>query len=104
MDDKTYDHYPENVKLSKESAAKVQNMLSVGANKRKIKADLMKETGKPVLMKTIHNIQTKIQQKIQNADGNVLQKLYDVMVSVPGAKVRFISNDEDRFVGTYEQQ
>lgn len=102
MDDKTFDHYPENVKLSEKNIAQIEELLAAGANKRKIKANIMKETGKPVLMKSIHNVQTKIQQAKQNADGNVLQDLYDVMVTVPGAKVRFISNSNDEFVGTYE--
>lgn len=103
LDQQTYDHYPENVRLSNEQIENVEKLISVGANKRKIKINVMKDTGKPVLMKSIHNIQTKMQQKTQNGDGNSLQKLYDVMATIPGAKVRFISNEKNEFVGKFEQ-
>ncbi len=101
LDDKTYDHYPENVRLSDKNIEQIEVLLAAGANKRKIKANMMKATGKPVLMKSIHNVQTKMQQSKQNADVNVLQDLYDAMVAVPSAKVRFISNMDNEFVGSY---
>lgn len=101
-DQTTFDHYPENMKFSAEQELAIGKMLSVGANKKMLK--LMKETGKPVMMKQLHNLQTKLQKAAHNGPGSDLQKLFDVLVTIPGAKVRFISNDDGEFVGNFVKQ
>lgn len=62
---------------------------------------MMKETGKPIMMKQLHNYQTKMQNEAHKGHGNDLQKLYDNLVAIPGAKVRFVSNANDEFVGNF---
>lgn len=98
-DQQTFDHYPENMKLSPEHEKLAKEMIATDCNKRKLKVQLMKVTGKPVAMKTLHNLQTKTQFELSNGDGNDLQKLYDALTATPGSTVRFITNDENEFVG-----
>lgn len=74
-------------------------MIAAGANKKKIKMHIMKKSGKVVLMKTLHNLQTEIQSKLGKGPITDLQKLHDALAAVPGAKVRFVSNEENEFVG-----
>lgn len=98
-DQQTYDHYPENVRLSGEVLVTAQQMIRVGGNKKKIKLDLTRQTGKPVLMKTLHNIQTKDQaQKFVGPDDAFL-KLYDILAAISNANVCFITDEGDELVG-----
>lgn len=84
-----YDHYSE-------------KMVKVDGNKKKIKMFLQNERGKPVPMKLIHNIQTKNNKKLQGGSETVLQKLCNALTSVQGARVRFISNEDDEFIGKWK--
>lgn len=89
------------MKLTTEQVKTATEMIGVGANKKKIKMHLMKERGgKPVAIKQIHNVQTNIQKKMHGGGDNDLQKLYDILSTIPNVKVRFISNQENELVGT----
>ncbi len=99
MDQKTYDHYPENMRLSTDEMEHVQEMIAVGANKKKIKADLMRKTGRPIMMKQLHNIQTKMQSVAHDGPGSDLQKLFDMLEAIPDVNARFVSNENGEFVG-----
>lgn len=99
MDQQFYDHYPENMRLSDEEKKATEKMISIGANKRKIKMELMKgRNGKAVMVKQIHNVESKMKQGMHDGD-NDIQKLYDILVTYPGAKVRFLSNQANELVG-----
>lgn len=100
-DQQTFDHYPENMKLSPEHQKLAESMISLDCNKKKIKVDLMKLTGKPVAMETLHNLQTNLQNGKSNSNGNDLQKLFDALTATEGSTVRFIANEANEFVGKY---
>lgn len=74
-------------------------MIEVDANKKKVKMFLNDKTGKPVLMKSLHNIQTNNQKEKQGAPGNELLKLYDLLATIPNAKCCFVTDDDDELVG-----
>lgn len=99
LDQKTFDHYPESMRLSKQHEEEARSMIAVGGNKKQIKTNIMKKSGKPVMMKTLHNLQSKMQNEMHKGAVSDLQKLYDALAAVPGAKVRFISNEVNEFVG-----
>lgn len=97
-DQVTYDHYPENLRLSNEAVEKAKEMIEVGGNKQKMKSYLTKRYGKPVLLKTLHNLQTAMQKnKIPQVDE--LQQLYDILSEIPNANMCFVCDDNDDFVG-----
>lgn len=97
-DQQTYDHYPENVRLNSTETKKAEEMIAAGGNKKIIKMQLMNgREGKSVLIKALHNIQTKMQKNIGTANGDLVT-LYDILAAIPGAMVRFISNDENELV------
>lgn len=100
-DQQTFDHYPENMQLSAEQQKLTEAMISADCNKKKIKVDLMKQTGKPVPMKMLHNFQTKLQNKKTSGNGNDLQKLFDALTATEGSTVRIVANDANEFVGEY---
>lgn len=98
-DQMTYDHYPENMRLSKEDATTASQMIKVGGKKQKIKAYLSEKTGKPVLLKTLHNIQTKLQNQDKVAPDDEIYKLHDILAEIRDANVSFIVDEEDLLVG-----
>lgn len=104
IDQQTYDNYVENMRLTNENEDSLRKMIAVGGNKKKIKMDLMNTTGKPIMMKQIHNLQTKMQNETARGTGNELQKLYDILVAIPGATVRFVTNDNGDFVGNFSTE
>lgn len=98
-DQQTFDHYPENVRLTDDVLLKAQEMIKVDGNKKKIKMHLAKLTGKPVLIKSLHNIQTNDhKEKCVGAVGE-LRKLYDILGAIPNANVCFITDEQDELVG-----
>lgn len=101
-DQMTYDHYQENMRLSPVEQSQAMKMISMGANKKKMKMDLMNQRGgKPVSLKNLHNLQTKMQQHTKNSSTNDLQTLYECLSQIPRAKVRFIINQANEILGKY---
>lgn len=98
-DQQTYDHYPENVRLTGEALATAQQMVKVDANKKKVKMHLTQQNGKPVLLKNLHNIQTKALNDKRDKSGNDLRQLFDILTAIPNANVCFITDEEDDLVG-----
>lgn len=98
-DKQTYDHYPENLRIKKDKLKDVERMVSLGVNKHKLKADLMKD-GDIVPLKTLHNIQTRLQMGLQqNYSGNQLAKMLERMREVPNARTRVIVNSDNELIG-----
>lgn len=102
-DQKTYDHYPENVRLSGNELIAAKRMIEVGGNKQKIKAHLTKVTAKPVLLKSLHNIQTNINKEKNVGPENELHKLHDILAQIPNAIVSFISTDDNELFGKLDR-
>lgn len=98
-DQKTYDLYPENVRLTGDTLVKAQEMIQVGGNKKQIKMQLTEQTGKPVLMKTLHNLQTKEQNQKHVGTDDQLRNLYDILSAIPNINACFITDDQNELVG-----
>lgn len=99
INEQVYDHYPENVRLKESELTVAQQMNDVGGNKKLIKMYLQKQRGKPVLMKTLHNIQTKSNEQKKGGPENMLETIYNAMKTIPAAIVRVICNQDDEFIG-----
>lgn len=90
----------------KRQCVKVQS----DANKKKVK-DILTErrvasgNTAPVLLKSIHNVQTKERKEKENlfSGENELQKLLDSMLKVPGAIVRVLKDENNELVCIYFQ-
>lgn len=92
----TYAHYAENLRLTPSQQLEAKRMISVGANKKLIKMMLMKETNKPVQLKTLHNVQTKMLLEKQSGE---LTKLCNILENIPNARVKIITNQENELLG-----
>lgn len=102
LDEVTYNHYPENMRIDAEQLESVEKMIELGANKHKLKAHLMKDGKTNVALKTLHNIQRKvIQRKEDNNDGDVMQKLLERLQQVPNARIRVVTSEESELIGNY---
>lgn len=82
VDRQTYLHYPENMRLTPDEKVMVQQMVKCGANKQKVKMALMeKRNGRPVSLKSVHNIQTEMHNDVRQliAEETELEKLLEKM-------------------------
>lgn len=96
----TYEHYPENLRLNQDEMLYAEKVISVGSNKKLVKIELMKKRdGKTVSMQTLHNVQTKMRTNKVGGAGSELEKLHNILIAIPGAKVRFITNEKDEILG-----
>lgn len=105
-DAQTYRHYPENMRLQPEEKEVVNEMLKCGANKQMIKNNLMKKRGgRPVTLKSIHNMATKVHQEIHQlvADETELQKLLENMQKIPNARVRVAVDENNELLSIFFQ-
>lgn len=79
-------------------------MIACGASKQKIKAFLSKERQAPVSLKSLHNLQIKMQaQKQPSNRSDDLNRLIDIMMEVPNSKVRVIITENEELVGVFFQ-
>lgn len=108
--EQTYNHYPENVRLSTEEIQKASTMLQADGKKLKIKASLMQEriekgNRAPVILKAIHILnRINLQKKEQLKNGeNELEKLLNSMLQVPGARVEVLRDENNELVCIYFQ-
>lgn len=102
-DEVTYNHYSENLRIPPEKLQEVEKMISLGANKQKIKANLMQEENRIVSLKTLHNIQSKLRHQNQHKyDGNdELQKIFQKLQEIPNATVRVVTSDQNELIGMW---
>lgn len=110
INDQTFNHYPENVRLSSDEIEKAKTMLASDGKKAKIKANLMaqrieKGSNVPVLLKAIHNLWTKNRLgKEQLLNGETeLEKLLNNMFQVPGARVEVLRDENNELVCIFFQ-
>lgn len=100
-DKQTFDHYPENLRLPPEKQEEVEKLIELGANKQKVKANLLKN-GTTVTMKLLHNIQNKLNAtKSRPNEGNELQMLLDELQKVPDAVIRVFIDENDELIGKF---
>lgn len=100
LDEATYKHYPENMRLDPDKKLEVEKMVELGVNKHKLKADLMHDGQRVVSLKYLHNIQTKVnQRKHGTSEVDVLEKLLKKMEEIQNAKIRVVVNTENELLG-----
>lgn len=99
-DKSTFDHYPENMRISEDKIKNVEKMISLGVNKQKLKVDLMADGETIVSLKTLHNLQTKMRlSKKGNSNEDHLQKLLERLREVPNARIRIVTNEDNELIG-----
>lgn len=100
IDETTYKHYAENLRILAEKVPEVKKMISLGVNKRLLKADLESDGTTVVPLKTLHNIQTAMnKEKAGNYSGDDLQKVLEKLETIPNARVRVVTNEENELIG-----
>jgi zinc finger SWIM domain-containing protein 3 len=102
IDEQTYKHYTENMRLTEEEINFVNEMIQAGANKQKIKNMLMERRGgRPVSLKSIHNVQTKFKREIEQliAEETELEKLLANMNKIPNARIKVSVNEDNELLG-----
>lgn len=110
LNEQTFRHYPEKMRLSIEEQEKATLMLVADGKKSKIKAHLMEERKKqdnlsPVCLKAIHNLQTTIRMEKEKLlpGENELEKLLASMLMVPGANVRVLRDENNELLCIFYQ-
>lgn len=101
-DAQTYHHYPENLRLPPEVLQSAEKSIELGANKHKLKLDLMKETGGVVPLKLLHNIQNKRRLSTNQTTLSNLEELHlllEELQKVPDAIVQVYTDDDDELIG-----
>lgn len=74
----TYLHYTQNLKLTQEEEEMAKKMIDCGGKKSKIKLNLMVNREAPVSLKTLHNVQTKMNRSL-NTDDDELTSMINAM-------------------------
>lgn len=100
LDDATFNHYPENMKIDSERLESVGKMIELGVNKHKLKVDLMKDGKSNISLKSLHNIQTK--QRLKNeghSETDMMEKLLERLQQVPNARVRLVTTETLELIG-----
>ena len=77
----------------------VEGMLSVGANRKKVRQHVAETTGKTVLIRDIHNIAGQNKSKTPNN----LQSVADFLETVPGVKPTYTIDDDNTLTGIFIQ-
>lgn len=77
-------------------------MIKCGANKQKMKYYLTEKRGKPVCLKSLHNLQTSTITE-NMTDKDELEALVAEMESIPGASVKLSINEENELNEVYFQ-
>lgn len=103
-DRNTFLAYPESVRLTESEAAEATKMIEAGGSKQRIKALLSKGREAPVPLAVLHNLDTKNRlSKQTNNRKDDFKHLIDMMASIPNARIRIITNDQNEFIGLYFQ-
>lgn len=102
MNLQTFNHYPENMRLTKEEESVAKTMVTGDGKKQKIKSHLMKlridqGISAPISLKSVRNVQNKCRlEREKLCDGSSeLEKLLATMMDVPGAKVRVVRENNE---------
>lgn len=96
-----YNHYPEKMRLDTDEIAEANNMIKVGGSKKLIKSHFEMKRKTPVSIKSLHNLQTKMNAAIEGPSENPLENLHKALSQVPNARVRFICDENDDLIGKW---
>ncbi|KAG4068436.1 hypothetical protein HA402_004776 [Bradysia odoriphaga] len=95
VDEATFAHYPENMRIDPAKLESVEKMIELGVNKHKLKADLMKDGKSNISLKTLHNVQTKQRLKQQGSnDADIMEKLLERLRQVPNARIKVVTDEK----------
>lgn len=91
----TYLHYTQNLKLTEDEENMAKKMIDCcGGKKAKIKLNLMINREAPISLKSLHNVQTKMNRNLNTGDDE-LTSMINAMKKIPGAKID-IAYDETK--------
>lgn len=98
-------HLPEKLRLNAEEMKEAELCLKSGGNKKKIQAHLMQQRdGKPVILKTLHNISSKLQKNEHENGHTDLEKMIESMKAIPDAVINIAyEQDTKELIGVYFQ-
>lgn len=87
------------MRLKGDALTSAAEMLKADGKKSKIKMMITEKTGKPILLKNLHNLQTRMQMQKQAGPEDGLQKLFAVLSEVPNSTSCFVTDENDELVG-----
>ena len=93
INEKLFKYLPKQRHLSSEERQDVENMLKVNANKEMLQNYVMQKTGKNVILKDLHNIQSNIKKKDKDINKGPLEQVHATFSERPGAIVEYITDD-----------
>jgi hypothetical protein len=93
INEKLFKYLPKQRHLSREERQDVENMLKVKANKKMLQNYVMQKTGKHVILKDLHNIQSNIKKKDKDINRGPLEQVHAIFSERPGAIVEYITDD-----------
>ena len=101
-DEEEYNFLPKARKLDDTEIGYAEEMLSMGANKKKIQQQIFVETGKRVIMKDLSNIHTSSKRK-HHGTKNDLSKCVDLLRNNHSCTVDISTDAEEIFCGLFIQ-
>ena len=101
-DEEEYLHLPKARKLNNTEVDYVEDMLSMGANKKRVQHRLQLETGKRVVMKDLTNIHNAAKRK-HHTTKNDLAKCVDMLRNLHRCTVDISTDPDDNFCGLFIQ-
>lgn len=102
-DRQTFLHYNENMKLTKKEEELAKTLIECGAKKMKVKTNLMGQREAPLRLKSLHNVQSKINKTLLADPNNELVSLLEQMKKIPGAKIKVAVDESNDLLGIYYQ-
>lgn len=95
INEKLFKYLPKQRHLSSEERQDVENMLKVNTNKTILQNYVMQKTGKNVVLKDLHNIQSHIKKKDKDINKGPLEQVHAIFSERPGAIVEYITDDNN---------
>lgn len=99
----TFLHYNENMRLSKTEEETAKTLIQCGAKKMKMKTNFMGQREAPLSLKSLHNVQTKMNKSLLVDPNNELVSLLEHIKKIPGAKVKVAVDENNDLLGIYYQ-
>ena len=101
-DAEEYHYLPKSRKLNDAEKSYVSDMISLGANKKKLQQQIFGATGKRVIMKDLSNIQSKLKQE-KHTTRNDLSSCVDQLRGDYSCTVDVCTDAEDNFCELFVQ-
>ena len=97
-----YNYLPKSRKLSDAEVSYVTDMISLGANKKKLQQQIFGATGKHVILKDLSNIQSKLKRE-KHSTKNDLSACVDQLRNTYSCTVDICTDAKDTFGGLFVQ-